>query len=76
MEKDKETIYIESCDMLSYGYDGDHLTVMLCFNGFRAGADSIEEVFIDFPMHEDNYDAMKYYCSKYEEYMIKKFAEK
>jgi hypothetical protein len=27
-------------------------------------------------MHEDYYDAMKYYCSRYEDYMIKKFAEK
>jgi hypothetical protein len=46
------------------------------FDGFRPGADGVEEFMIDFPMHEDYYDAMKYYCSRYEDYMIKKFAEK
>ena len=72
----KEIIYIEPADILSYGYNADHLAAMLYFNGFRAGADGIEEFMIDFPMHEDYYDAMKHYCSRYEEYMINKFAEK
>ncbi len=72
----KEMTYIEPGDILSYGYNADHLAVMLYFNGFRPGGEGEEEFMIDFPMHEDYYDAMKYYCSRYEDYMIKKFAEK
>ena len=72
----KEIVYIEPGDIFSYGYNADHLAVLMHFDGFRPGADSVEEFMIDFPMHEDYYDAMKYYCSRYEEYMIKKFAEK
>jgi hypothetical protein len=45
----KEIIYIEPADILSYGYNADHLAAMLYFNGFRAGADGIEEFMIDFP---------------------------
>jgi hypothetical protein len=35
-----------------------------------------EQFMIDIPMHEDYYDAMKFYCSQYEKYMLDKFAEK
>jgi hypothetical protein len=72
----KEMIYIEPAHLFSHGYDPNHLAVLIHFDGFRQGADAVEEFMIDFPMSEDFYDAMKYYCNKYEEYMIKKFAEK
>jgi hypothetical protein len=72
----KEIVYIEPGDIFSYGYNADQLAVLMHFDGFRPGADGVEEFMIDFPMHEDYYDAMKYYCSRYEDYMIKKFAEK
>jgi hypothetical protein len=73
---DKPMIYIEPADVFSYGYNEDHLALMMHFEGFRAGADVVEEFLIDFPMHQDFYDAMKFYCSQYEKYMLNKFAEK
>ena len=73
---DKPMIYIEPAHVFSHGYDPNHLAMLIHFDGFRAGADGIEEFMIDFPMSEDFYDAMKYYCRQYEKYMLEKFAEK
>ena len=73
---DKEIICIEPAHVFSHGYDPNHLAMLIHFDGFRAGADGIEEFMIDFPMSEDFYDAMKYYCRQYEKYMLEKFAEK
>ncbi len=73
---DKEIIYIEPANVFSHGYDPNHLAMLIHFDGFRAGADGIEEFMLDFPMSEDFYDAMKYYCRQYEKYMLDKFAEK
>ena len=39
---------------------------MFYFNGFKGGKKAIEEFIIDIPMNEDYYEAMKYYCNKYE----------
>jgi hypothetical protein len=72
----KETIYIEPGEIFSYGYDPNHLAVLIHFDGYKAGADGADEFMIDFPMHQDYYDAMKFYCSQYEKYMLDKFAEK
>jgi hypothetical protein len=72
----KETIYIMPAEIFSYGYDPKQLSVLLHFEGYRAEQDGSEEFMIDIPMHEDYYDAMKFYCSQYEKYMLDKFAEK
>ena len=39
---------------------------MFYFNGFKSGKKVIEEFIIDIPMNKDYYEAMKYYCTKYE----------
>lgn len=73
---EKKQIFIEAIDILSFSQDEDNSTIMMVMDAFRVDADGIEEVFIDFPLHQDFYEMMKLYCSKYEEFMIKKFAEK
>lgn len=71
-----ETIYIEPAEIFSYGYNADNLAVLIHFNGYRAGGDGVGEFMIDVPLHEDYYDALKFYCSQYEKYMLEKFANK
>lgn len=72
----KEMVYIEPVEIFSYGHNPEHQVVMIHFDGYRSGAYGTEEFLMDFPMHQDYYDAMKYYCSEYEKFMLEKFAGK
>ena len=72
----KNEVYIEPINILSYGHSDDTASVIFHIDGFRFGAEEVEEFFIDYPLHEDFYDAMKHYCTQYEKHMLKKFEEK
>jgi hypothetical protein len=63
-----KTTYIEPTSLSSYCAHLDELSVMFYFNGFKNGKKVIEEFIIDVPMNKDYYEAMKYYCSKYEKH--------
>lgn len=73
---EKENVFIEAIDIISYGANMDEEMVVFQIEGFRNGAENIEDIFIDLPLHQDFYEAMKSYCSYYEGFMLQKFAEK
>lgn len=73
---EKQEVFIEAIDVVSYGADLDNHMVVFQFEGFRSGAENAEDIFIDLPLHQDFYEAMKSYCSYYEGFMLQKFAEK
>jgi hypothetical protein len=76
MIMEKKQIAGELIDINSWAHDEDNYTFMIGAEAWLSNTEGTTELFLDIPYHQDFYEVLKDYCKNYEEFMLKKFAEK
>jgi hypothetical protein len=73
---EKTNIAGELVDVHSWANDEDNNSFLLHAEAWLSNTDGASMLFLDIPYHQDFYEVLKDYCTNYEEFMLKKFAEK